>query len=88
MTRGREYTEEGLEIIMNYPQASDEELSQRPNRSGGEAGAVQKFMHNYHLGFDISGLSQMMIGRLQKGGWTCPRCGAWFPEGSDPRRRL
>lgn len=70
---------------MQYPQFSDEELAQRPDRTAGATGTVRNFMHKYHLGFDISGLSQMMVSRLRKGGWTCPLCGASFPDGADPR---
>jgi len=85
MTRGREYTEEEFGVIVHYPEFSDEDLAQRLDRTAGATGAVRNFMHNYHLGYDISGLSQMMISRLQKGGWTCPRCGESFPAGPDPR---
>ena len=70
---------------MQYPQLSDEDLAQRPNRADGETGSVRTFMHYYHLGLDISSLSRMMLSRLQRGGWTCPLCGASFPDGTDPR---
>ncbi|TFH35263.1 MAG: hypothetical protein E4G93_04050 [Dehalococcoidia bacterium] len=85
MTRGREYTEEEFGVIVRYPEFSDEDLAQRLDRTAGATGAVRNFMHNYHMGYDISGLSQMMISRLHKGGWACPRCGASFPDGFDPR---
>ena len=85
MTMRGEYTGEDYRGIVRYPEFSDEELAQRPSRTAGATGGVRTFMHHYHLGYDISGLSQMMLSRLQKGGWTCPACGKTFPSGADPR---
>jgi len=80
-----EYTGEGGEVAVHYPEFSDEDLAQRPDRTAGGTVSVRTFMHYYHLGLGISGLSRMMLIRLQRGGWTCPLCGESFPDGSDPR---
>jgi len=85
MNMGSECTGEENEVVVRYPEFSDEELAQRPGRTAGATGTVRTLMHHYHLGFDISGLSQMMLSRLQKGGWMCPACGKTFPAGVDPR---
>jgi len=70
---------------VHYPQYSDEDLAQRPDHSASEAHSVRTSMHYYHLGLGITGLSRLMLSRLQRGGWTCPVCGAAFPDGPDPR---
>jgi len=85
MTMGANTPGEEFGVSVRYPEFSDEELAQRPGRTAGATGTVRALMHHYHLGFDISGLSQMMLSRLQKGGWTCPACGETFPSGADPR---
>jgi len=82
-----EYTEAMAEEPVRYPQCSDEDLAQRPAHGGGETGDVRRLMHYYHLGLDFSGLSLMMLSRLQQGDWTCPVCGASFPAGTDPRKK-
>lgn len=87
MTIGCGFTREEFGVSVRYPEFSDEELAQRPVRTAGATGTVRTLMHHYHLGFDISGLSQMMLSRLQKGGWTCPACGKTFLSGVDPRGR-
>jgi len=70
---------------VGYPETSDEDLAWRPIRAAEATGGVHHAMHYYHLGFNYSGLSQLMVGRLQRGGWTCPVCGVSFPPGVDPR---
>jgi len=72
---------------VHYPQYSDDDLAQRLDHSTGEARSVRTLMHYYHLGLGISGLSRFMVSRLQRGGWTCPVCGASFPDGPDPREK-
>ena len=85
MVRARDWTEEEFETLLQHPEMSDEELSEFLNRTPGAVAAVRDFIHSYHNGGSISGLSQMMAQRLRKGGWTCPRCGKVFPLGTDPR---
>lgn len=70
---------------MGYPETSDEDLARLPQRSDATGGGVHHAMHYYHLGFNYSGLSQLMLERLRRGGWTCPVCGESFSPGTDPR---
>jgi len=62
-------------------------MAHRPEGGAGPPGGVHHAMHYYHLGLNYSGLSQLMLSRLQRGGWACPVCGESFPPGRDPRGR-
>ena len=61
--------------LLDNPQLTDEQLSSElPRRSVGAISVVRASIHNYHKGGNVSGLSKMMISRLEQGSWTCPRC--------------
>jgi len=75
-----------LKANVKYPECSDEDLARRPEGASESTGGVHHAMHYYHLGLNFSGLSEMMLSRLQQGGWACPVCGESFPPGTDPRR--
>ena len=70
------WSPEEFEFLLQRPQLTDEELrDQMPTRSGAIT-LVRNFIHSFHTGGDVSGLSKsMMIPRLNRGSWTCPRCG-------------
>lgn len=69
------WTRREFRILLEHPELSDEELShQLPKRSTGAIKVVRDFIHNFHRGGDASGLSKMMISRLEQGSWACPRC--------------
>ena len=71
----KEWSPEEFEILLQNPQLSDEELSsQLPCRSPGAIGVVRAFIHNFHMGGNVSGLSRMMIRHLEQGSWNCPLC--------------
>jgi len=75
MARAENWSKEEFEILLQNPQLTDEQLrSQLPRRSLGAIGVVRAFIHNFHKGGSISGVSKMMISRLEKGLWTCPIC--------------
>ena len=62
-------------ILLDNPQLTNEELSrQLTTRSIGAINVVRRFIHSFHAGGNISGLSNLMIHRLQQGSWVCPQC--------------
>lgn len=75
MARAPDWSEQEFETLLRNPQLSDEEVARLlPRRTLGAIGAVRSFLHNFHEGGDISGLSQMMASRLRRGSWTCSKC--------------
>lgn len=62
-------------MLLENPNLTNEELGKKLiDRTVGAIGAVRSFIHNFHMGGDISGLSKLMIHRLEKGSWVCPNC--------------
>ena len=77
MARAQDWTEAEFEILLNNWQLSDVELvNMLPMRTLGAIGVVRAGIHNYHLGGNISMLSQMMVRNLEdrRGSLTCSRC--------------
>ena len=69
------WNSEEFGILLENPQLTNEELSrQLATRSVGAINVVRSFIHNFHEGGDLSGLSKLMIYRLQQGFWVCPHC--------------
>ena len=55
-----------FETLLENPQLTDEEMSGKlKTRSVGAIGLVHSFIHNFHSGGNISGLSKLMIHRLE-----------------------
>ena len=62
---------------------SDRELAEQlPDRSSGAVAVVRQGIHSYHLGGDISMLSELMIRMLRQraGKMKCPICDSLIPE--------
>jgi len=76
MSRKPNWSPEEFEFLLQRPQLTDEELrAQMPTRSGAIT-LVRNFIHSLNIGGNVSGLSKsMMVPRLKRGSWTCPRCG-------------
>jgi len=75
MARAKNWNKEEFEILLQNPRLTDEQLiSYLPERSRGAIGVVRAFIHNYHKRGNVSGLSRMMISRLERDPWTCPLC--------------
>jgi hypothetical protein len=79
--RAPNWTEEELLVLLEHPTASDEQLAQMlPGRTVGALGTVRSFLHSYHRGGNVSGLSQMMLRVLERlrGTVVCPICRTMF----------
>lgn len=75
MVRAPDWSTEEFEILLRNPRLADEELnSQLSRRTVGAIRTVRAFIHSFHRGGNVSGLSEMMIHRLEQGSWDCPRC--------------
>ena len=85
MTSDQEWTTDEFEVLLQHPALGDEEVARMVSRSEAAVGVVRKFVHSYHKGGNVSGLSRMMVSRLQEGGWTCPGCDKVCPPRADPR---
>lgn len=75
------WNEREFDILLQNHGLSDQELaSQLLQRTSGAVGTVRSFIHNFHIGGNVSGLSKMMIKRLQEKSIpvVCPRCGTQF----------
>jgi hypothetical protein len=72
-------------ILLQHPELRDPEVAKKLSRSAQAICVVRSFVHSHHTRGNISGLSQMILRRLQKGGWICPICEKVFPPGADPR---
>ena len=69
------WSQKEFEILLQNARCTDEELSGKlPGRSAGAIATVRAFIHNYHKAGNVSGLSELMIRRLEQGSWTCPQC--------------
>ncbi|GAI45957.1 unnamed protein product, partial [marine sediment metagenome] len=76
-----DWTESEFEVLVNSYGLPDEELAHRlPQRSMGAIEVVKEGIHAFHLGNDISMLSQMMRSYLDRrhGSVVCPKCGMNF----------
>ncbi len=78
MPKAPKWTEQEFEELLRNPDLSDEELVAKVGHSPGAVGVVRNFVHNFHRGLNISGLSQMMIRRLKSAPWVCPVCKEWI----------
>jgi len=67
-------------VLLRNPQFDSVLTRLLPRCSTGAIGAVREFIHSYHRGGSTSGLSQMMLRKLQssKGSLTCSRCNERF----------
>jgi hypothetical protein len=73
MARAPNWSQKEFEILLQNPRLNDEELSdQLPRRTAEAIATVRAFIHNYHKDGNVSGLSKLMIRRLEQGSWTCP----------------
>lgn len=74
-----EFSEREFEILVgNYLATDDQLATELPHRSVGAIQVVRAFICAYHKGQNHSGLSAMMVKRLQAGAGllTCPICRA------------
>jgi hypothetical protein len=68
------WSKEEFEILLQNHRLMDEELTKLlPRRRVGAIRVVRSFIHSFHRGGNVSGLSKMMIHRLEQGSWACPR---------------
>jgi hypothetical protein len=76
MPQAPEWTPEQCESALDSPHLSDQALGGQIDRSEGAVQTVRSFLHNYHRGGDISGLSLPMRQAIRKkqGTITCPKC--------------
>jgi len=75
MSRAPNWSQKEFEFLLQNHRLTDEELSDQLSRRTAEAIAtVRAFIHNYHKDGNVSGLSKLMISRLEQGSWTCPWC--------------
>ena len=67
-------------LIGNYLATDDELLAELPQRAVGAIRTVREFICAYHKGQNHSGLSDMMVKRLQASGklLTCANCRTVF----------
>lgn len=86
VAQAREWEKDEFDILLDNPGLLDEELSRRRGRTKRAIGVVRSFIHSYHTGGDITGLSEMMKRRLEQRDWNCPRCRCPYkylhPEGT------
>jgi len=76
-----EWTNKEFKTLLQKPKLTNEQLHNvLTSRSVGAINALCSFIHSYHIGGDISGLANMMINRLKKGSWECPKCHEKQPE--------
>ena len=90
MERKQPWTEEQFEFLLTHPELTHAELSNAPllsqtppplQRTEDAIETVRSFLHSFHQGGDISGLSQPMrrvLNDEQRGPITCWKCGANF----------
>ncbi len=74
MPKEPDWTEKEFTAVLLNPHSTNEEISAINGRSVGAISTVRAFIHNYHIRGNISGLSQLMINRLNQGYWECPLC--------------
>jgi len=75
MAREPNWSQKEFEILLQNPQLTDEELSRKlTSRTVGAIKTVRDFIHSFHTGGNVSGLSRLMKSRLEQGSWTCARC--------------
>lgn len=74
MVRAPDFSKEEFEILLQNHRLTDEELANLlPTRTVGAIRTVRSFIHSFHRGVNVSGLSKMMIHRLEQGSWACPQ---------------
>jgi len=79
MVRKPDWSESEFEVLLTNSELSNEELVKKlPRRTVGAIEVVRSFIHAYHRGHNISGLSQKMLPRLERGCWTCAKCKSHF----------
>jgi hypothetical protein len=81
MVRESEWTKPEFILLLNNSELSNEELSRLlPKRGKGAIGVVRAGVHSYHIGGDISMLSNMMKGVLtsQVNRINCSKCKVAF----------
>jgi hypothetical protein len=69
------WSKKEFETLLENPRMSSEELHRHiPTRTTGAIDTVRSFIHSYHIGGNVSGLSKMMVERLKRGNWACSKC--------------
>ena len=79
--RAPNWTQGEFLVLLGHPTASDDQLATMlPRRSVGAIGTVRSFLHSYHGGGNVSGLSQVMLRALGglRGTVVCPICRTTF----------
>lgn len=76
MVPGGEWTEAEFSILLENNKISDAVLAGKlPGRSAQEIAAVRDMIHEYHSSARVTGMPlHVVIPRLKRGSWTCPRC--------------
>jgi hypothetical protein len=75
MAREPNWSQQEFEVLLQHSDIPDQKLNVLlPMRSCGAIEVVRDFIHSYHTGGNISGLSIMMKHRLAQKSWVCPRC--------------
>jgi hypothetical protein len=75
------WSRDEFETLLENSQLTDEELRVHlPRRTVGAVQTVRSFIHSFHQGGDVSGLSHMMLQTIdqRRGTITCPKCRAIF----------
>ncbi len=70
-----EWTDKEFDTLLKNPALTSGQLQEiLPARSVGAIIIMREFIHNYHIGRDISGLSKLMVMLLKNSSWECPKC--------------
>lgn len=72
-----DWTDPQFGYLRTNPRASDEEVAEHVDHPVGGVQTVRAFVHNWHRGGNVSGLSELMLAQLDahRRESTCSVCG-------------